>query len=180
MEKPGRREEVQHKCSWTWPVSNRRSCDRCGVFTKQTNKARWRAKTTNRGWPTCEKKPGSQAGISFKGFEGISERWEDCVPHQDRKSVLQNLSYVTRPKHPKQLWSLAGAARGHRHRWAVFKPLTFPITFHFRAAGERSHVTISENEALGTVELHMETSDMTCDLTSNKSTCPPTGFTWAC
>lgn len=69
MEKAGRREKVRHKRSWTWPVSNRRSCDRCGVFTEQTNIARWRAKTVDRGCPNCEKKPGSQAGISLRALK---------------------------------------------------------------------------------------------------------------
>lgn len=80
MEKAGRQEEVRHKCSWTWPVSNRRSCDRCGVFTKQTNNARCRAKTVNRGCPTCEKEPGSQAGISLRALK-VFQRDEKTACH---------------------------------------------------------------------------------------------------
>lgn len=138
-----------NKCCWTWPVSNQRSRDRCNMFTKQTSNTHVRGgKSMTWSCTTCEKKPGIQAGISLRGFEGISERWEDCVPHQDCKSVSQNSSYVSHPRHPRQFWLLAEAVQGHRHWWAVFKPLSFLITFHFRAVGKLSRITISQKSHL--------------------------------
>lgn len=153
-----------NKCWWTWPVSNQRSSDRCNMFTKQTSNTHVRGvKTVDLRLRDLWKEAWYPSWHIFEGFEGISERWDDCVPHQDCKSVSQNPSYVTRPRHPRQLWLLAGAVQGHRHWWAVFKPLTFPITFLFRAVGKSSRITIRQKNHLGPVELDTETSDVTCD-----------------
>lgn len=54
-----------------------------------------------------------QAGTFARALTVFQGRREDCVPHRGCKSVSQNLSYVTCPEHPRQLWLLARAVRGH-------------------------------------------------------------------
>lgn len=169
MEKPGRWEDgestaEERKCFWTWPVSNRHSSDRCSMFTKQTSDVDVREmKTVTWGCATWERKkrkerkPGVRAGIFARALEVFQGRQEDCVPHQHCKSVSQNLSHVTSPEHPRQLWLLARAIRGHCYWWAVFKSLTSTISFHLGAQRNTSRITIKQNT-------HLELSSQTWKL----------------
>lgn len=119
------------------------------MFTKQTSNGHVRGiKNGHLRLGDLWKKARYPSWHIYEGFEGIWERWEDCVPHQDCKSVSQNLSYITSLRHLRQLWLLARATRGHRHWWPVSKPLTFPITFHLRAVGKSSHITLAQNNHL--------------------------------
>lgn len=64
---------------------------------------------------TCEKKPGIQAGISLRALK-VFQRDEKTACHTRIARVSRRICLMLlAPKHPKQLWLLAGAIQGHGH-----------------------------------------------------------------